>query len=264
MAKVANRIDQTFRRLKQKRGKALIGYVTAGFPSKKGFVSLLLDLEQAGLDLVEIGVPFSDPIADGPVIQNASQAALANGVTVPWILDTVHRLRYYTDMPVILMSYANPILAYGPERFFTDAQKAGVDGLIVPDLIVEEAGLFTRAATAAGIKLIHLVSPTTPVPRRAMIAQKTRGFLYAVSLTGVTGTRQALPSGLPKFIQSLKTVSPVPVAVGFGISTPDQARAVASYADAVIVGSALIRELGRSKKSAVRFIQTLKGAIDAS
>jgi tryptophan synthase alpha chain len=261
---MGNRIDQTFRRLKQKRAKALIGYVTAGFPAKKGFMSLLLGLEEAGLDLLEIGVPFSDPIADGPVIQEASQVALENGVTLPWILDTVHRLRYYTDLPVVLMSYANPILAYGLTRFFTDAKKAGVDGLIVPDLVVEEAGPFARAAGATGVRLIYLVAPTTPLSRRKMIAKKTRGFLYAVSLTGVTGARQALPAGLPKFIQSLKGLSPYPVAVGFGISTPDQARAVASYADGVIVGSALIRELGRSKKSAVRFIQALKGALDAS
>jgi tryptophan synthase alpha chain len=259
-----NRIDQTFRRLKKKRGKALIAYVTAGFPAKKSFVPLLLDLEKSGVDLLELGVPFSDPIADGPVIQTASQVALKNGVTLPWILDTVHRLRDYTEMPVILMSYANPILAYGLDRFSRDARRAGVDGLIVPDLVVEEAGPFARAAGAAGVRLIHLVSPTTPGPRRRMIAKKTRGFLYAVSLTGVTGGRRVLSPGLPGFIQSLKRVSPHPVAVGFGISTPVQARAVASYAVGVIVGSALIRELGRSKTSALRFIRSLKGALDAS
>jgi len=259
-----NRIDQTFSRLKENRGKALIGYVTAGFPAKKSFVPLLLDLEQAGLDLIEIGVPFSDPIADGPVIQKASQTALANGVTLPWILDTVRRLRYYTDVPVVLMSYANPILAYGLARFFRAAGKAGVDGLIVPDLVIEEAGPFTRAAATSGVDIIFLVAPTTPAPRRKVIAKKTRGFLYAVSLTGVTGGRQSLPPGLPGFIQSLKKVSRCPVAVGFGISTPAQARAVASYADGVIVGSALISELGRSRKSAVRFVQSLKGAFHAS
>jgi tryptophan synthase alpha chain len=259
-----NRIDQTFHRLKQTRGKALIGYVTAGYPAKKSFVALLLDLEQAGLDLIELGVPFSDPIADGPVIQKASQVALENGVTLPWILDTVHRLRYYTDIPVVLMSYANPVLAYGLVRFFNDAHKTGVDGLIVPDLVIEEAGPFSRAAIATGVKIIFLVAPTTPIPRRKLIAEKTRGFLYAVSVTGVTGGRQALTPGLSRFVQSLKDVSPYPVAVGFGISTPDQAHAVASYADGVIVGSALIHELGRSKKSAVRFIHALKGALDAS
>jgi tryptophan synthase alpha chain len=259
-----NRIDHTFARLKREGRKALIGYVTAGFPAKKGFVRLLLDLEAAGLDLLEIGVPFSDPIADGPVIQGASQKALANGVTLPWILDSVRTLRHSSVMPVILMSYANPILAYGLSRFFKDARAAGVDGVIVPDLIPEESGPFDRAARTTGVHLILLVTPTTPAARRRMIAGKTRGFLYAVSLTGVTGARQTLPTGLSAFIRSSKAACSKPVAVGFGISTPAQARQVASDADGIIIGSALIREIACSRRSAVTFIRAIKGALHAA
>ena len=266
---MANRIDLTFRRLKQARQKALIGYVTAGFPTKASLSKLVPLLEKSGMDLLELGVPFSDPIADGPTIQRASQIALTNGVTLDWVLRSVKDLRRKgVQFPLILMSYCNPILALGVKTFFQKAASSGVDGLIIPDMIPEEAGPYARAARQTGVHLIFLVSPTTPAGRIAMIANRTRGFLYAVSVTGVTGARKSLSHDVPAFLKSVKTNCHKPLAVGFGLSTPDQVKSISRYADAVIVGSALIKAIERSKKSsfqgAARFARSLKGALYAT
>lgn len=261
-----NRIDKTFRRLRQEGRKALIGYVTAGFPHKASLRTLVPLLEDAGLDLLELGVPFSDPIADGPVIQKASQAALANGATLKWVLEAVGDLRPRVRLPILLMSYANPIYSMGAEDFFKRAQASGVDGLIVPDMIPEEASWLAPAGRH-GVHLIFLAAPTTPEDRIRRIARMTRGFLYAVSLTGVTGARAALPPELPAFIKKVKALSRRPVAVGFGLSTPAQARAAARHADGVIIGSALIKEIensmGRHFTGAVRYVRLLRKALDS-
>ena len=246
-----NRIDTIFKRLKRQKRKALIGYVTAGFP------------------LLEIGVPFSDPIADGPTIQYSSQIGLANGASLHGILKSVHELRRRgVALPLILMSYCNPIYAMGIDRFFQAAKSSGVDGLIVPDLIIEEGAMFEKASKRAGVHLIYLVAPTTPKNRVKAIIKKTQGFLYAVSVTGVTGVRKAIPGDVGRFLKSIKTASPKPVAVGFGVTTPQQAREVSRFADGVIVGSALIRAIEKSKgsafKGAARYVRSLKGAIHAS
>jgi tryptophan synthase alpha chain len=237
--------------------------LTAGFPTWAGFERAFADLERGGADLIEIGVPFSDPIADGPAIQFASQKALENGVTLKKILARVARLRRRSETPVVLMSYMNPILALGLKRFAEEAARSGVDGLIVPDLIPEEAGPLRSALDAEGLDLIHLAAPTTPPERRRMIARLSKGFLYAVSLTGVTGARRALPPETAGFLRSLKKVSPVPVAVGFGISGPDAVRAVAPFCDGVIVGSALITRL-RDKKPLLPFVRSLRRALDSA
>ncbi|MFA5974962.1 MAG: tryptophan synthase subunit alpha [Elusimicrobiota bacterium] len=261
-----NRIDKTFQQLKAKGRKALIGYVTAGFPNKSSLKRLIPLLEEAGLDLLELGVPFSDPIADGPTIQRASQVALSNGVTLEWILETVRELRSRVKLPIILMSYSNPVYAMGVERFFQKAQASGVDGLIVPDMIPEEAALF-KPAQSHGVHRIYLAAPTTPSERIRMIAQATRGFLYVVSLTGVTGARSALSPGLSRFLKKVKAISRQPVAVGFGLSTPAHVKAVAPYADGVIIGSALIKEIEKSKSNgfagAVRYVRSLHKALNA-
>jgi tryptophan synthase alpha chain len=262
-----NRIDRTFRELKRNHRKALIGYITAGFPNKPSFQKLVPLLQESGLDLLEVGVPFSDPIADGLTIQHASQVALANGVTLDWILKTVRTLRKSgTTIPIMFMSYYNPIYAMGIDLFFRTAKVAGVDGVIIPDLIPEEAETFSRAARREGVCLIFLTSPTTPQSRVRMIATKTRGFLYAVSLTGVTGTKKAVPSQVSRFLKSVRSVSPRPVAVGFGLSTPKEVRAISHEVDGVIVGSALIRAIEKSKgssyKVAARFVRSLATSLN--
>ncbi len=264
-----NRISRTFSDLKRSGGKALIGYLTAGFPNKSSFRRLVPLMEKAGVDILEIGVPFSDPIADGPTIQHASQIALEMGVTLDWILSSVKVLRREgVRIPLILMSYCNPLYAMGLPHFFQRAKVAGVDGVIIPDLIPEEAGPFLKTSKRAGIDLIYLVAPTTPRSRLRAIAKKTRGFLYAVSLTGVTGVRKAVPAQVAGFLKAVKAASRKPVAVGFGLSTPKQVRQIARYVDGVIVGSALIREIEKSKgprfERATRFVRSLKGALHAS
>jgi tryptophan synthase alpha chain len=264
-----SRIDLTFRHLKRNKQTALIGYITAGYPTKASLRTLVPTLAAAGLDLLEIGVPFSDPIADGPTIQHSSQIALRNRVTLAWILSSVKLLRKQgCRIPVILMSYCNPLFAMGLSAFFQRAKASGVDGVIIPDLIPEEARPFSQAAQRSGIDLIYLVAPTTPKARLKAIAQQTHGFLYAVSLTGVTGMRKTVSSNVSGFLKSVKTVCRKPVAVGFGLSTPTQVRQMAAWADGVIVGSALIREIGKSKSprfdQAARFVRSLKGALHAS
>ena len=238
-----NRIDQTFARLKRSRRKALIGYLTAGFPTKAGFAHLVCALEKAGLDLFEIGVPFSDPVGDGMTIQRSSQKALANGVTLEWVLRAVSALRPQIKAPIILMSYANPLAAMGLQRFFARAKAAGVDGVIIPDLIPEEGKPFDQLAAKNGIALIYLAAPTTTRKRLKRIARATRGFLYAVSLTGVTGARKTVAAGVPGFLSQIRRFTSKPVAVGFGISTPSQVQSVRKRVDGVIVGSALIDQL---------------------
>ena len=261
-----HRIAKTFARLKAEGRKALIGYLTAGFPHKDSLQRLVPLLEKAGLDLIEIGIPFSDPIADGPTIQRASQAALANGVTLDWIFGHVREIRRHVHRPIIFMSYSNPIHLLGVERFFQRAKSAGVDGLIVPDLIPEEAG-WLRSAAKFGIDLIHLVAPTTPDARLRDVARATRGFLYAVSVTGVTGVRAKLPSELPRFLKKIKAQSRYPVAVGFGLSTPAQVRAASRYADGVIVGSQLIKEIEQSQykgfKGASQYVRSLRRVLNS-
>lgn len=266
---MANRIDRTFAILKKGHRKALIGYITAGFPKRSSFRPLVSKLTDAGIDLLEIGVPFSDPIADGPTIQHASQVALQQRVELPWILSEIRALRQSgLQTPLILMSYCNPIQAIGIPQFFTAARHAGVDGLIIPDIIPEESDRFARAARANRIHMIYLVAPTTPKARIPKIAANTRGFLYAVSLTGVTGARSALPKNVAGFLQSVRRVSKSPVAVGFGVSTPDQVRQMSHYADGVIVGSALIQHIQKSKapeyQRAVNYVRSLKGALHAA
>ena len=261
-----NRIDQTFLRLKNEGRKALIGYLTAGFPNKESLSRLLPLMEAAGLDILELGIPFSDPIADGPTIQRSSQVALEKGATLSWVLDEVATLRSLVRLPLVFMSYSNPILAMGADKFFKRARQSGVDGVIIPDLIPEESKLFDAAADKEGIHLIYLVAPTSDRSRIQMIASKTRGFLYAVSLTGVTGARTGLSRELPQFLKVARQVSKVPLAVGFGLSTPAQVKEVAQHADGVIVGSALIKQIEKSEASgfqdAAAFVRSLRHSLD--
>ncbi|OGW92394.1 MAG: tryptophan synthase subunit alpha [Omnitrophica bacterium RIFCSPHIGHO2_02_FULL_63_14] len=241
-----SRIGRKFRALARSRRKALIVFLTAGDPSLKKTEELIYALENDGVDLIELGVPFSDPLADGPVIQAASSRSLEKGTTLAAILKLVARVRRKSDIPLVFMSYLNPVLGYGLERFGRDARKSGLDGLIVPDLPPEEGKEAGRIMRKNGIDLIYLLAPTSTADRQRRIGRATRGFVYYVSLTGVTGMRRSLAARIHERIRGARRFCRVPICAGFGISTPAQARAAARSADGVIVGSALVQALSRS------------------
>lgn len=238
-----SRIDNKFRELKKRRKKALVAFITAGYPSLSITEKLLLEFSRAGVDIVELGVPFSDPLADGPVIQEASQAALENKVNINVILRMVRRLRHRIDMPLCLMTYYNPVFCFGEEKFARQAVACGVDGVIIPDLPPEEGRRFIGKADRYKLDVICFISPTTSLKRVKYIAGVSKGFIYYVSLTGVTGTRQNLPFDLAKNIRLIKKYTAKPVCVGFGISGPGQAKQIYKIADGAIVGSAIIKKI---------------------
>jgi tryptophan synthase alpha chain len=241
-----NRIDQTFVRLASQRRAGLIPFLAAGDPSLEVTEALVGAFEARGADIVELGVPFSDPLADGVVNRRAYQRALASGVSLPRILESVARIRRRSDVPIVLMSYINPIHRFGLERFPAAARDAGVDGLIVSDCPPEEMGELHVGLETAGVHPILLIAPTSPARRISLIAEKSRGYIYYVSLRGVTGPRAQLPADLGANLQRVRALTDKPLAVGFGIATPDQARAVGELADAVIVGSAVVATVERS------------------
>ena len=240
-------------------------YFTLGFPTHLASLEVVEAIAAAGADLIELGVPFSDPLADGPAIQHSTQIALENGSTVKECLESVCILRERdVSQPLLLMGYYNPILAYGPERFIADAGQAGTDGLIVPDLPMEEAGVLEAACQQNGLALVYLVAPTTTDERLAQVTAHSTGFVYIVSLTGVTGVRSSLSAGLPEFLQRVRRVTDKPLAVGFGISTPEQAARVGEIAEGVIIGSAVIVTAGKSSQPALsvgQFVAELSKAI---
>ena len=236
-----NRITERFNALQAGGKTAFIPYVTGGDPSLEATLEIILALERAGSDIVEFGVPFSDPVGDGVVIQEAAQRALEAGVTLPKIIDTVARIRKQSEVPILLFSYFNPLLAHGIERFAADAAAAGVDGVLCVDLPPEEADEYKAALDRNGLCTVFLAAPTTPEARLELIAAQCTGFLYYISRLGVTGERAALSESLQQEVARVKSHSAKPVAVGFGISTPEQARKVAGMADGVVVGSAIVR-----------------------
>lgn len=256
---MSNCIQATFSQLHTKGEKALIPYIMAGDPTLAMTESLVLALEQGGADLIELGVPFSDPIADGPVIQQAAERALHSGTTLKKILATVTNLRKKTSIPLILMAYYNSLMAMGITDFCANAVQAGVDGLIVPDLPPEEADLLYRAAQAEGGPVnIFLLAPTSTAERRRAVIQRSHGFIYYVSLTGITGAKLTDLSQVRKSVQQLQRTSKKPVAVGFGIASAEQAREVGQFADGVIIGSALVRHIGEHH-SAPTFLTDIQG-----
>jgi tryptophan synthase alpha chain len=228
---------------------AFIPFVTAGYPSPDVTVELALTLEEAGAALLELGVPYSDPLADGPTIQRASAQALSHGITIQRTLELAAAMRAAgLRIPVILFTYINPVLQYGPERIFKEMAEAGVDGILIPDLPMEEAEEIEQLAEQYGRPLISLVAPTSE-QRVEMIASRAKGFLYCVSSLGVTGTRAALDPGLSSFLTRVREHASVPVAVGFGISSPEQVRTVVSHSDGYIVGSALLEKIAEAEPS---------------
>ncbi|MBE0466873.1 MAG: tryptophan synthase subunit alpha [Candidatus Desulforudis sp.] len=253
-----NRITRVFAELNARGEKALIPFVTAGYPDLETTAELVLGMARAGADVIELGVPFSDPLADGPTIQRASQAALSGGINLRQIVALVARLREQTAVPLVLMSYFNPILSYGLEAFVSEASRAGVDGLIVPDLPVEEADPLLELGDARGLALIPLVAPTSTPERITRIAAKARGFVYCVSLTGVTGRHGGFSKKLAEVIGNVRAQTGLPLAIGFGIAEPGQVRELAPYADALIVGSAIVNRISAAgENGAVKAVQNL-------
>lgn len=244
-----NRINQKFDELRKKRKKAFVAYVTAGDPDLKTTAQLVLELEKSGADIIELGVPFSDPQADGPTIQAASQRALKKGVTLTKILSMVRSLRRQTDIPIALMTYYNPVFHMGDQNFVQKAVSSGVDGVMIPDLPPEEAAILIKTAKAENFSTIFFISPTTTLQRMKRIVQHSTGFIYYVSLAGVTGARTALPTTLLPLKQARK-ISKIPVCVGFGISTRAQVLEMKKHADGVIVGSAIVKEIDSRKGQA--------------
>jgi len=236
-----SRLEGTFARLRARGERALLPYFTAGDPSLADTRRLVIEAARRGADVIELGVPFSDPLADGPVIQRAGARALAAGTTVARVLETVSALRAEIDVPLVLLTYYNPVLAFGLKAFARTAVDAGVDGAIVADMPPEESGPLATEADAVGLDLVYMLAPTSTPPRVRLIAKKSRGFVYVVSLTGVTGERQELPDDLATQIGVLRRATTMPVCVGFGISTPAQVATVGRIADGAAVGSAIVR-----------------------
>jgi len=260
------RIAATFARTRAEGRAALMPYFTLGYPDPETSLEILEAVVGAGADLLELGIPFSDPLADGPTVQRSTQAALDQGMTVGRCLELTAQLRQRgAAQPLILMGYYNPILAFGVERFAAESAKAGADGFIVPDLPLEEAGDLKAACQERGLALVFMLAPTATDQRLKSVTAQTSGFLYLVSLTGVTGARQSLPPDLQALIMRAKAAASTPAAVGFGISTPEQARVVGEMADGVIVGSAMINAADGAAdpvRAVKDFTASLRGALE--
>jgi len=259
------RIEDRFAALRERDERALVAFITAGDPDLETTEALVPCLAESGADLIELGVPFSDPIAEGPTIQRASERALAAGATLRRILGMVGRLRARVDVPLLLMGYANPIHAMGPVPFAQAAAEVGVDGIIVPDLPPEEGEPYYAACRERGIDPVLLAAPTTSTERLAMLVERTRGFLYYVSLQGVTGAREALAHGIREKVALARRFGDVPICVGFGISTPEHAALIGEFADGVVVGSAFVDaiEAAESRSAAVDAVARLAAALKA-
>lgn len=262
-----SRIKETFKQLQQAGRKGLVPFVTAGDPSLDETLAIIRTLEAAGADLIELGVPFSDPAADGPTIQASSQRALEQGTTLTGVLELVRRVRLESQIPLVLMGYYNPVLSYGNARFAEDAAAAGVDGVLIVDLPPEEAEELQRFLRPAGVDLITLLAPTTPPERRAALAARAEGYIYYVSMTGITGTQSVDAAAIEQEVRALLAISPVPVAVGFGITSAEDARSIAAFADAAVVGSALVKVIAAAPAAewlqrVEEFVRDLRQGID--
>ena len=244
-----NRIDKKFKELKAKEKKAFISYVTAGDPDMQTSRKVISELAANGADIIELGVPFSDPLADGPTIQGAVKRSLDAGCTVKKVFDMVKGLRKTVDTPFVFMTYYNIIYNYGVEKFIKDSKNIGVDGVIVPDLPLEESADIIRFSKKYGLCVILLTAPTTKGPRYSKIAAASRGFVYYVSVTGVTGARGSFSGQLKRDVKELKKLNDTPLCVGFGVSDPKQAKEISSFSDGVIVGSAIIKIIEKNVKN---------------
>ena len=254
-----NRVHKAF-----ENGKAFIPFVTAGDPSLETTEQLVLRMAEAGADLIELGIPFSDPVAEGPVIQAADARALSAGATTDALFELVHRVRSRCDVPLAFMTYANPVFVYGAEKFMAACTQSGIDAVIVPDLPFEEKGELAPACHQNDIRLISLIAPTSDA-RISMIAAEAEGFVYCVSSLGVTGVRSSITTDIGNMILKVKSAKDIPCAVGFGVSTPDQARDMAAVADGVIVGSAIVKIIEKHGRQCIEpiteYVRQMKQAI---
>lgn len=237
------RVEKKLNELRRTGGKAFIPYITAGDPSLEATEQIILELERSGADIIELGVPFSDPMADGPVIQRASERALAHHVSVRDCLEIVRRVRNHSEVPIVLFSYLNPLLSLGLDRLGDDLRSAGVDGVLATDLVHEEADEFRAAMRASGVDVIFLVAPTSTDERIKLVSEASTGFVYAVSRTGVTGVQQSLSEAAASLVDRVRRFTDLPVAVGFGVSTPEHVAEVWRHADAAVVGSRIVAEI---------------------
>lgn len=262
------RIEKNLRYLREKRKKGLIIYITAGDPDLETTEKLVYTIAEAGADVIELGIPFSDPLADGVTIQQASQRALEKNTNIPKILATVKKIRKKISIPLALMTYYNPVYCYGLERFTRDSQKAGVDGFIIPDLPLEESEELRNIINKSGLALISFLAPNSTLERIKVVAQKAQGFIYCVSVTGVTGARENFTPQILEMIEKIRLYTDIPLAIGFGISSPEQAQKIVKYADAIIVGSAIVKLIESSQKDLTimlsqvnNFVRSLKEAV---
>ena len=239
-----NRIDSLFTQLKTQGRAAMVAYITGGDPTLAASAKVALAMDKAGVDILELGVPFSDPLADGATIQAAAGRALAAGASVAGILDLIREIRKSSEIPIVLFAYLNPVYVYGFEKFQEDAAAAGADGLLLLDLPPQEAARNEELASSKGLKTIRLIAPTTPPERLQEITDAAEGFIYYVSREGVTGEQSSLSTDIAERVAAIRALTKVPVAVGFGISNPEQAATVAALADGVVVGSAIVRKIG--------------------
>ncbi|MBI4707273.1 MAG: tryptophan synthase subunit alpha [Candidatus Omnitrophica bacterium] len=242
-----SRIEQTFKQLRKSGGKALIPYIMTGDPSLEATKKLIADIEEAGADIIELGVPFSDPLADGPTIQRAHERALQNGVTLRKVLALVKEIRQSSEVPLVLMTYFNPVFKFGIEAFAREASNAGVDGVIIPDLIPDEADDFIKAARQFKLDTIFLLAPTSTLERIKKVVKASTGFIYYVSITGITGAKLSIGNPMKDTLEIIRSNTGKPVAVGFGISTPQEAASVSKLSEGVIIGSAIVRLIAEGK-----------------
>lgn len=256
-----NRIEKTFRDLKKKGKKAFIPYIMAGDPDLEKTMEVILTFENVGADVVELGIPFSDPLADGPTIQRAAERALKKGVTLKQVIGFVRELRQFTQIPIVLMTYYNPVFRYGEERFVKDAVYSGVDGVIIPDLPPDEAEGLIRLSRKAALSTIFLVAPTSTEDRIKKVARASTGFIYYVSITGITGARLVISEELADSIKNIRAITDKSLCIGFGVSNPEEASRISAIADGVIVGSAIVKILNESPERLEEFVKELRKAI---
>lgn len=259
------RLENTFERLRSLGEKALIPFITAGDPDIETTEKLVLEMEKRGADIIELGLPFSDPLADGPVIQKSSQRALERGMNTSLFLEMVSRLRQRTQVPLVVLTYYNPVFSYGEEKFVKDAARVGIDGVVIPDLPLEESRSLQSLTQKQGVDLIYLLTPTSTEERIRLTMERAQGFIYCVALTGVTGVRENISLKAEEMVNRFRKYTSLPLALGFGISTPQQAGMAAAFCDGVIVGSGIVRmveKLGDNPGDLVKevgdFVSSLK------
>ncbi|MGB9679926.1 MAG: tryptophan synthase subunit alpha [Thermoanaerobacteraceae bacterium] len=240
-----NRIDDKFEALKTNGRKALITFITAGDPNLESTYNIVLALEEAGADIIELGIPYSDPLADGPTIQEASLRALKNNISIQDIMETAKKIRLKSHIPIVFLVYYNSIFKYGTERFLEDSYKSGIDGIIIPDLPLEERKEMLDEAAKRNIYLIPLIAPTSK-DRIKKISQQGKGFLYCVTLTGVTGAREDITTNIKEYMDTVSQFTNLPRALGFGISTPEMAKQLKNYCEGIIIGSAIVERIAKS------------------